>query len=152
MKAPLYYLLFCCLVSLTKWVFVPHLWIYTCQWLYLCGVFYAKRHQFSEIWRVKKNSDLISHTHTKTHSTHRGQWTDINPYKYILTPPAMCWQQLSVLQSSTMSLLFENFYLVEVIYLVIRFNKTKFLPWNANNTKRYSAHKQNTYHHSLRER
>ena len=64
----------------------------------------------------------------------------------------MCWQQLSVLQSFTMSLLFENVYLVEVIYLVIRFNKTKFLPWNANNTKGYSAHKQNTYHHSLRER
>ena len=33
-----------------------------------------------------------------------------------------------------MSLLFKNGSLAEVNYLLIRFNKTKFFPWNSKNT------------------
>ena len=40
------------------------------------------------------------------------------------------WCQKFSLPSSTMSLLFENYWLVKVIYLLIRFNKLKFFPWN----------------------
>ena len=47
------------------------------------------------------------------------------------------------LQSSTMSLLFKTYSLVEVTYLLIRFNKTKFFPWDRNNTDRNGANKQN---------
>ena len=40
------------------------------------------------------------------------------------------WCQKFSLPSSTMSLLFENYWLVKVIYLLIWFNKLKFFPWN----------------------
>ena len=64
----------------------------------------------------------------------------------MLTPPVMCSQQLFVFhwinnfwyqkftsQIFTLSLLFKNYSLVEVPYLFIRFNKTKFFPWNTKN-------------------
>ena len=35
-----------------------------------------------------------------------------------------------------MSLLLKNYSPVEVIYLLIRFNKIKFFPWNTKNTYR----------------
>ena len=41
-----------------------------------------------------------------------------------------------------MSLLFKNYSLVEVIHLFIRFNKTKFFPWNTKNTDRNGVNKQ----------
>ena len=43
---------------------------------------------------------------------------------------------------------FQNYSLVEVIYLLIRFNKIKFFPWNAKNTDKNGANKQNTHAHS----
>ena len=33
-----------------------------------------------------------------------------------------------------MSLLFKNYSFAEVAYLLIRFNETKFFPWNTKNT------------------
>ena len=43
-----------------------------------------------------------------------------------------------------MSLLFKNYSLVEVIYLLIWFNKTKSFQWNTKNTDRNSANEKNT--------
>ena len=51
-------------------------------------------------------------------------------------------------QSSTMpfqELLFKNYSLVEVIYLFIRFNKTKFVSGNTKNTDRNGINKQSTH-------
>ena len=51
-----------------------------------------------------------------------------------------------------MSLLLKNHWLVEVTYLLIRFNKIDFFLWNTNNSDRYSVNTQNKHQHSLRER
>ena len=42
---------------------------------------------------------------------------------------------------STMSLFFKNYSLVEIMYLLIRFNKIKFFPWNTKNTDRNGINK-----------
>ena len=47
-----------------------------------------------------------------------------------------------------MSLLFKNYSLVEVIYLLIRFNKAKPLSLNTKNTDRNGVNKQNTHTHT----
>ena len=39
-------------------------------------------------------------------------------------------------------LFLKKYWLVEVTYLLIRFNKTNFFPWNTNNTERYGINKQ----------
>ena len=44
-----------------------------------------------------------------------------------------------------MSFLLKNYSLVEVAYLFIKCNKTKFLPWNTNNTDRNGVNKQKTH-------
>ena len=49
---------------------------------------------------------------------------------------------------STMSLLFNNYSLVEVIYLLIRFNKSKFFLSNKNNTDGNGVKKQHTHTHT----
>ena len=84
--------------------------------------------------------------------------------RYILTPPDLCSQKLCVfhsmnhllisknLQSSTMSLLFKNHWLVEVTYLLIRFNKINFFLWNTKNSDRYVINTQKKHQHSLKER
>ena len=51
-----------------------------------------------------------------------------------------------------MSLLFINYYFVQVTYLLITFSRTRFFPWNTKNTDRYGVNKQNTRHNSLKER
>ena len=61
------------------------------------------------------------------------------------------WYQKFTLHNSIVSLLF-NYWLVEMMCLLLRFNKTKFFPWNTKNTYRYGVKKQKTNHHSLRER
>ena len=43
-----------------------------------------------------------------------------------------------------MSLLFKNYSLVEIKYLLIRFSKTKFFPQNIKNTDRNGVNKLNT--------
>ena len=47
-----------------------------------------------------------------------------------------------------MCFLFKNYSLVEVVYLLIRFNTTKFFLWNTNNTDRNGVNKQNTHTHT----
>ena len=104
-------------------------------------------------------SDLISHTHTHTHTHKNTQHTQTNrlthPYKYILTPSAMCSQQLSVLHwiipskiYFSMSFLFKKYSLVEVVYLFIRCHKTKFFLWKTNNTDKNGVNKQNRHTHT----
>ena len=44
-----------------------------------------------------------------------------------------------------MYFLFKNYPFVEVVYLLIRCNKTKFFLWNAKNTDRIGANKQNAH-------
>ena len=48
---------------------------------------------------------------------------------YYIIEWIICWYQKFTLQSSTMYLLFKNYSLAEVTYLLIKFNKTKFFPW-----------------------
>ena len=92
-------------------------------------------------------STLIGyHTNNKMKTTtHIGPNRLICPSKYILTPPVLCSQQLSVLhsmnnrkftsQNSTMSWLFKNHWPVEVAYQLIRFNKINVFIWNTKNGK-----------------
>ena len=47
-----------------------------------------------------------------------------------------------------MILLFKNYLLVEVMYLLIRFSKSKFFPWNTNSTDGNGVNKQNTHTHT----
>ena len=78
-----------------------------------------------------------TYTQTNTHKTHRSQQTDTHVHMFILTATVMSTQQLPVLfwmnnlliqkvilRTFLRSLLFKNWSLVEVIYLLIRFNKT----------------------------
>ena len=89
------------------------------------------------------SSTLIWHyTQTdKKHNTHRGaiDWhTHISIYQLLCAHNSYLyyiswiihWYQNFTLQSSIMSLLLENCQLVEVTYLLIIFNKTRFFPWN----------------------
>ena len=84
----------------------------------------------------------------------------IHPYKYILTPPAMCSQQLSVLFANIKSLpngvpkclCFSKITDLYVCWLdSIRLTSSK-AAWNTKNTDRYGVNKQNTHHQSLRQR
>ena len=43
-----------------------------------------------------------------------------------------------------MAFLFKTYWLAEVTHQLIRFNKTKFSPWNKSNTERYVVNTQNT--------
>ena len=110
---------FFCLVSLGKWMIAPYLMHYLMtlygstygKLRYLCSrrtllyvlwnVFYETRHQVH--WGLTHvvfcwHSDLISHAykHTQTHIAQAVAIRLTNSYKYILTPPDMCSQQLSV--------------------------------------------------------
>ena len=96
--------------------------------------------------------DITHTTQTKTHSTFTGQKgdTSINTTCYCAHCSclyyfewAIGWYQKKYL--STMPLLFKTHSLVEVINLLIRFNKTKFLPWNTKNTDRNGVNRQNRY-------
>ena len=84
------------------------------------------------------------HIHTNIHHLLCGQ----SSYLYYIEWIIWCYQNLS-LQSFIMSLLFQKYWLIEITYLLIRFNKTRFLPWNTKNTDRYGANKQNKNHHCL---
>ena len=50
--------------------------------------------------------------------------------------------QKFTLQSSLMSLLFENYWLAGVTCLLIRLNRTKFFRWNEENIERHGVNKQ----------
>ena len=90
------------------------------------------------------------HTHTNTHYHHL--LCSHSSYLYYIEW-IIRWYQKITLQSSPMSLLFKTYWLVEVTYLLVWFNETKFFPENAKNTDGYGVNKQNTQtHHLLRER
>ena len=119
------------------------LWIYTCWASYLvpqrpCGVFYATRRRFTEVQHITwffASTLIWCHTNKQRHTAHTGTNRMTYAYKYILTPPVFCSQHLYVLhsmnnqkltlQSSLISWLFKNHWLVEVIYHLIRSNKVK---------------------------
>ena len=135
-----------------------------------CCVFYAARYQI--YCRFDTNnmtfvSTLIwDHIQTNMHRRHRDQQNDTHRYKYIITPPVMCTHQLPVLhwmnnllrqkftlQKFTKSLLFKNYFLAEIIYLLIRFNDTKLSLWNTKDTVRNGVNEENTHNtHIQRER
>ena len=56
------------------------------------------------------------------------------------------WYQKFTLRSFTMSLLSKNYWIVEVTYMLIKYNKMRLFPWN---TDRSGKNKQNTNHHPL---
>ena len=62
------------------------------------------------------------HTHTQRYTAHSGASRLTHPYKYILTPPVMCSQQLSLLQwmnISPISIYFPQFlFLPKIIHLL----------------------------------
>lgn len=97
-----------------------------------CCVFYAIRHRI--YWKFGNEivfaSVLIWYLDTHIHTKGTQGPIYFRTYKYILAPPVMCAQQLPVLhwmyngliqkvtlQSSTMSLLFKNYWLVHSISL-----------------------------------
>ena len=113
-------------------------------------VFYATRRQDYMMWFFA--SILI------WHATHSGSNSPTHPYKYIFSPLFMCSQQLSVSHWINNLLIqkiyftvfhsvfaFKYFWLVEVTYLLIRFIKTRFFPWNTKNTDRYGVNKEITH-------
>ena len=79
-----------------------------------------------------------ANTHTRAHTAHSWASRLTHPYKYILTPSAMAnssylyyMEWISKIFTdikyfiSTMSFLFKNYSLAEVMYQLIRCNKTK---------------------------
>ena len=118
-----------------------------------CYVIYATRHQVYcrfDTDMAFPSTLIWYHTQKQTHNTHWDQ------HKYILTPPVMCSQQLSVLhwinnsliskilQRSLVSLLCKNYWCADVTYPLIRF-KTKFFLWNIKNNDRTHVNKQKTH-------
>ena len=160
-------LLFCFLIYLAECVITPQHHLAA-----PCCLFYARRYRI--YWRIDTDhmvlASVVSWYPTKTNThTHTGQTKHltirtIHTYKYILTPPVMCAQQLPVLnwindvliqrftlQRSTMCFLFRNYSLVEAIHLLIRFKKTNSFLWNIKNTVRNGINGHNR-HHTQREK
>ena len=104
------------------------LWIYTCWALYLvtqghCGVVFATRRQFTEAEHMTCFFAIILtwyHTNKRRHTAHTGANRMTYPYKYILTPPILCSEQLSVLHSMnkllTSKINFTGFYNVLAVH------------------------------------
>ena len=96
----------------------------------------------------------ITHTQTKTHSTHRGQQTDTTIQIYIKTIFYVLIAAICITLNESFADIKTLFYrvlqclcflkIVEVAYLLIRFNKTRFFPRNTKNTDRYDVNKENT--------
>ena len=121
--------------------------------------------KFTEIWHnffFSFAGTLIwYHTHTpntntktKTHSTLRGAIDLTHPYKYILTPPVVCLQQLSALQwknNSLISKVYSPKYVFSFQNLLVEVN----ICWldavrlssscETNNSDRNGVNKQNTH-------
>ena len=132
----------------------------------LCCMFYERRHQiyWLTVWQMMCFSyNLIGyHTHKDKHTEDTGTNRLTNTFQYILASPIMYTQQLHALHGMnnlliqkftllwlTMSFLFKNCSLLEVIYLLLIFNKTKSFLWKTKNTDKNSINVQNT-HNTLR--
>ena len=102
---------------------------------------------------VPERPCYVFHTYTQRYTAYSGTNRLTHPYKCILTPPAMCSQQLSVLHWIIhwyQKITFHNVFsfkklLVQSVYLFIRCNKTKFFLRNTNNTDKNSVNQQNTH-------
>ena len=96
----------------------------------------------------------ITRTQTKTHSTHRGQQTDTTIQIYIKTIFYVLIAAICITLNESFADIKTLIYrvlqclcflkIVEVAYLLIRFNKTRFFPRNTKNTDRYDVNKENT--------
>ena len=77
---------FCCLVSLSEWVILPHLMLFYLESIDV------------EPWNLRTRRTLPCVLCNKALTLLRSNtWRGpTHPYKYILTPPVMCSQQLSV--------------------------------------------------------
>ena len=94
----------------------------------------------SNIWRSFLLVLWFAIIQTNKDTAHIGANRITYPYKCILMTPVLWSQHLSILnsinnkkftlQSSAMSCLFKNHWLVEVTYQLIRFNKINFFIWN----------------------
>ena len=94
----------------------------------------------SNIWRSFLLVLWFAIIQTNKDTAHIGANRIAYPYKCILMTPVLRSQHLSVLhsinnkkftlQSSTMSWLLKNHWLVEVTYQLIRFSKINFFIWN----------------------
>ena len=83
-------------------------------------------------------------------------WTYINSTCYALTAAVcvlcLCYSEWIIDMKNwkiyftkfTMSLVFKNYLLAEVAYLLIRFNKTKLFLWNTKSTDRNGVYKLRT--------
>ena len=126
-----------------------------------CSMFSATRLQ---VYRRYVADDMVfantliwyyAHKQRHTENTWINRLTHI--YKYILTPPVTCMQQLLVWHWMTNLLIrtyftkvhnvftFQNYSLVEVIYLLSKFNKTDPFLWNTKNTDKNGVNKQITH-------
>ena len=85
----------------------------------------------------------ITHTHTKTSHLLCAQSSCLYYNEVIVY-----WHQKFTLQSFIMALLFKNYSLIEVMYLLIRFNKTRCFPQNTKNTAKNGTNKQHTHTHT----
>ena len=100
-----------------------------------------------ELWMTLwffANALIRYHAHKQRYTTHRSLHACSSYLHYF--EQIICWCQNFTLQSSSMSLLFKNYWLVEVTYLLIRFNKTSFFPWKTKNTDRYGVNKHKNKH------
>ena len=83
--------------------------------------------------------------------THRDQYKYRQIYWHQpLRPAAIHWMsnfliEKFLLKRSAMSLLFQNYSLVEIIHVLIRFNENKSFPPNTRNTDRNDINGQKTY-------
>ena len=76
--------------------------------------------KFTEVWHIMWFfAGTLIWYHIHKHTVHSEGSRLTHPYKYILTPPVVCSQQLSVLH-------WLNNSLISKIYLLIRCKKTKF--------------------------
>ena len=124
---------------------VSHRWVFVEQW-YMCTrrtLPCVLSHKASNLLKVLHRSHGFASTliwyHTDIYKENAGTNRLKQKYKYILTLPVIRTQPLPVLhwmnnlliqnftlQRSTMSLLLKNYPLVEVIVLIIKFNKTQY--------------------------
>ena len=95
--------------------------------------------KFTKVWCILwffTSRPWLDITHTYKDTAHTQGLIDWLPYKFILTPPVIAFQKLLTCRSH--------------IYLLIRFNKTKFFPWNAKYTNRNGLSKKTCISLSLK--
>ena len=115
-----------------------------------CCLFCTTRHWIYCWFDIDDMVFAITLNWYHTHRIHRDQYTYTHTYKYVLTSPVTCAQQLSVLQWMN-NFLIQKFTLqistmfycskithlyVKIMDLLIRLSKTKLFLWMIKNTNR----------------